>query len=513
MKNILLVIILYSVLSSCLYAQANWKNYKKDSLGVEIIALNKKRESYNPNVKDKDFINSDFFSKYDLNKYFFLEDIYNNVFYIHNNTFFSLTEGIVYIDTVINADIIDKYYEKSINDTQIIIESALNKDGAPNYDYKEYAGLWYLRDPEETRIIFVDSRENVWATHKNGLYYYSEGKWKLFNNLNGLPHNKIVGIYENTNKDSSIWIITKSGYNVYNTAIAQYVNSSEWLIHDKKTGLYGNPGIPKFDTEGNLWIALLPAKGFAKFDGTRWIHYQKKNGLPGKPICPYLGQPNFLIDKNGGLWYLIADGYGSLKGKRRVAHYSNEEWKFYDDNAVRSYVENFNMHEDDKGNIWFYGHKCFIVFDGEKFKKYKTKFTGADESFEDNNGALWLSSIHGLARIKNEQITDYTDSLDFLPIEKSKLSKASWVMKDYGQIFEDSQGAIWLVRLALIRKYESEMIYLDHTTVTEVGWIYRFKDDKWETFNLPDNKGLSIFEDSHGNIWIDSQRYIYKYSY
>lgn len=505
-----LFVILY--LSGCAFgnllnAQGKWEYFNKDSLGVKVEPIKGTGISKQKDILNKwsirsnevtEFKNLEFFTKYDIIDQLFIEDKNGNVFYFHNDEFYSLSEGVLNIDYSLNADIIREFLENTIS---INIASRFEKPGAP-----EYEGL---------KKVFIDSKQKIWVINKYGLYLGIEDKWKLFNDSLGIPVDRINNIFENVNKDNSIWVTAKKdNYNIKHE-LYQYLkgeNGEEtWVLHNEKSGYEGGDGgFPQFDSKGNVWVGLYSVgnriNGFAKYDGAEWTYIRKKDGLIGIPSV-------FKIDKKGGLWYSKFNGTKS----NSIVYYFNEEWKLYNKNVIGSQFMIFNIEEDERGNVWFSSMNDICMYDGNEFQKFNTKidtrFNGTLSFFEDSESDLWIMSQTGLAKFMNNSLIDFTGLLGLSLNEFSwGLSNYNTILDNYLKMFEDSNGYIWLIRFVLLEDHKDQLV-VSTNTVSYEGGIYRGKGNTWERFELPDITGLSIFEDSLGNIWIDTIEYIYKYSY
>jgi len=229
-------------------AQGKWEYFNKDSLGVKVEPIRGAGVSYQANlfkwsVKSNEigeFKNLEFFSKYDLIDQLFLEDKNRNIFYFHNNEFYSLNKGISNLDSSLNADIIQEFLEKTIT---IDVENILQKPGAP-----DYIGL---------KKTFIDSKQIFWVIHEKGLYQYNEGNWKLFNDSLGIPVERLNNIFENVNRDNSIWVTARKDRYGITCELYQYQKGEKgkdtWLLHNEKAGFEGGDcSFPQFDAMGNV---------------------------------------------------------------------------------------------------------------------------------------------------------------------------------------------------------------------------------------------------------------------
>ncbi|MCD4732525.1 MAG: hypothetical protein K8R74_18125, partial [Bacteroidales bacterium] len=480
-----LFVILYLVgcaFGNYLNAQGKWKYFNKDSLGVKIepikgTGVSSQKNIFKWSIRSSEVIefkNLEFFTKYDLIDQLFIEDKNRNVFYFHNNKFYSLSEDILNIDSSLNADIIHEFLEKTIT---IDVESTFEKPGAP-----EYEGL---------KKVFIDSKRNFWVIHKNGLYRYFNDNWKLYNDSLGIPVDRINNIFENTIKDSSIWVTAKKDSYEITCELYQYLEGEngedKWLLHNKKTGYEGGDcGFPQFDSKGNVWVALYSwtarINGFAKYDGIKWTYIRKEDGLIGTPFV-------FKFDKNDGLWYVTINGTNKTKG---IVYYYNEEWKYYKKKVLGSDIRIGNIDEDERGNIWFSGMNGIAFYDGNEFLKYNTKIdtrrNGTLNFFEDSQSNLWIISQTGLARLKNNSFIDFTEILDLSLKEIPGRFNYNTILDNYIKMFEDSHGFIWLIKFALLENHTDQFAYSTNMVSYE-GCIYRCKNGTWEKFDLPDKTG------------------------
>lgn len=128
----------------------------------------------------------------------------------------------------------------------------------------------------------------------------------------------------------------------------------------------------------------------------------------------------------------------------------------------------------------------FSYIQGQQFKHYlEDKLISAIAS--DQNNITWVGTQkHGLFKIENEQITQYTD---FSGINET----------DIWSLYVDSKNRIW-VGTGNYKSYKG-------------SGAYYLENGSWHNIlkGLPSSLVLSFFEDNQGTIWISTGKGIAKY--
>lgn len=155
---------------------------------------------------------------------------------------------------------------------------------------------------DKIRVLYKDSKDNVWVGTVNGLSVYNltTDKFQQFyyqSDSNSISDNHILCIQEDSK--GNMWIGTGSGINRFNS------NEDEFVIYSTEDGLSGNSvyGILEDDL-GYLWISTN--NGLSKFnpDTESFKNYNIHDGLQANEFSPYA----YLKTKNGEMLF------GGIKG-------------------------------------------------------------------------------------------------------------------------------------------------------------------------------------------------------
>ena len=248
------------------------------------------------------------------------------------------------------------------------------------YDFSKYNF-----DNDISAITIKDN--NTWYGSKGSILKKEEGvetKYKLYNQKDGLPNEKITALYADSNSD--VWIGTsgkglyklngKSG-SISNLYFSE--NSLENMINaitgnDEFVWVATNSGVVVYDLKNNTKEILTTTEGlphnnirdvFLSSDGTAWI-----------------------ATKSNGLYSLNKDQHLKIESKAEL--------------------EFTCIAEDDKGNLWAgtYGDGIF------KFSKDSLVHISADNGLLSNycysligdQGYIWVGHRLGLSRINAAKI-------------------------------------------------------------------------------------------------------------
>ncbi len=153
------------------------------------------------------------------------------------------------------------------------------------------------RRREVFRMISFGRKGDVWAAGEYGLARFSGGKWTRFTTKDGLKSNMVMQAIEDA--EGSLWIgyreafgltkMTFSGADVQLEHFGAASSSSSGPRSDKVVFL-------NIDSRGWLWSGT--DHGADVFDGARWRHYGRADGL----IWDDCNNNAFLSETDGGVW-------------------------------------------------------------------------------------------------------------------------------------------------------------------------------------------------------------------
>ncbi|MCC7302181.1 MAG: SpoIIE family protein phosphatase [Bacteroidia bacterium] len=255
-------------------------------------------------------------------------------------------------------------------------------------------------------MIAEDERGNIWIASEHGLVKYFNGRYKIYNETNGLPANSVYAI--NTDYEGNVWMGTSNGVGLFKNEAFIAFSDKEGLSNPKVTALFQNASgvtfigtsggglnimtndiIQKVDyipdltqsiilalyeaPNGELWVGLessTPSLYVLKKSGSRYVVDRTYDQVgDGKSLKTVSG---LISDGMGGVWISL---YGT-----GVMHYTNGKFEFLDSRNGLPVEETYTVIKDSKNNLWIGTYQGGLVkYDGKKC----TVFTEA-EGLPDN---------------------------------------------------------------------------------------------------------------------------------
>ena len=334
-----------------------------------------------------------------------------------------------------------------------------------------------------------------------------------------------------------VWIGTNNGLNAY--------TGSKWYaitaIEDKKTGKpepLGRIETIFEDSQQNIWVSVMNK-----------IYLYKSNfwtGFAETEIDDYVAK-DFFEDRRGWIWVTLEHfkdfsdipeiKFSLLGGALQM--YDGLRWfKFYEDVAGTLGIDQnetpkyfTTILQDQAGNIWLSSLKGIYMFDGIDWLKYDEKDIVSEKVLKllmDNEGTIWAATEYGISYLKADKWVDLTKKEGLCGVRVYDLE-------------EDPEGRIWAytkknIRFAGINLIENgKCIPFDkhktslRGTIKQLIWnkgeIIAFANDgvavfdssgNWKQYGknegLPDTKFYSILKDRWQNIWLVSDKSLYKFS-
>jgi ligand-binding sensor domain-containing protein len=148
---------------------------------------------------------------------------------------------------------------------------------------------------------------SIWiATQGEGLLRYDSGRWSIWANSVGLPHQWITQCLLNPNGD--LWVGTHSGLSLLDYKHLKIFDGRDGLTHNLTLDLAGND-------HGEIWIGTQ-GKGVFYFDGWGFEQITVQDGLPHDHA------QTLHVDKaTGNIWVGTVLGIAELKGNQVVGTY------------------------------------------------------------------------------------------------------------------------------------------------------------------------------------------------
>jgi signal transduction histidine kinase/ligand-binding sensor domain-containing protein len=266
--------------------------------------------------------------------------------------------------------------------------------------------------------------------------------------------------------ENSLWIGTE-GQGLYR------LQRQSVRMMSKEQGLVDRNVYPIYqDRSGALWVSAWNS-GLSRVEAGKFTSYTVKNGLPN-PLVSALYE-----DREGRLW--IATHGGSLRIFMHGRLQEPEGPALAGDTLIQA------IYEDKEGSLWFgtsqglikYSHgltSTFTTHDGLATNDIHVIIGGVA-------GDIWIGGYGGLTRLHAGVLAS---------VVAGDLSTSESIRS----LYEDLDGVLW------IGTYDNGLA--------------RLKDGKFTRYTVADglfnNGAFQILEDAHNNLWMSSNRGIYRVS-
>jgi ligand-binding sensor domain-containing protein/two-component sensor histidine kinase len=358
------------------------------------------------------------------------------------------------------------------------------------------------------RVAFEDRAGNLWAGTRKGLSCLRDGKFSTFKTKDGLPSDSILTIYQD--RDGVLWIGTLGGLVRYESGVFTPYTAKDGLTEDRVASIHQ-------DREGNLWIGTLEG-GLNRLKEGRFSVYSKKEGLPNDIVRPVFQ------DSSGVIWIGTPSGLGQLREGKLITYSKKDGLPI--DNIVA-------LQEDHAGNLWIGTSAGLSRLSNGKFVTYTTRDGLSDDTVlsicSSRDGSVWIGTASGLSQMKDGRISTYTT-------RDGLTNDSIWAL------YEDGEGTLFIGTdggglnryqagrfTALTTKdgLANDIVLSIHGEADAGGksgslWIgtsgglsclkdgslssYRTKD------GLFDDVVFQILEDDSGNLWMSSNKGIFRVS-
>jgi ligand-binding sensor domain-containing protein/signal transduction histidine kinase/DNA-binding response OmpR family regulator len=391
--------------------------------------------------------------------------------------------------------------------------------------------------------LFKDSLQDLWlGSKKNGLFRYDidSDSFKpviVHHRSNPLEVNAVRAISEDA--DKRLWIGTESGLFIYDRIkqsfqhFNQSFDRSPSTLSDKAIyDIYrGKEGIMWIGTYfGGVNIVKPREKGFKKLEPDGGY-----KGLSGKAIS------DIIQDKRDNLWIATEDGGVNIWNRKTgsISYLKNEFGKqglsvnnvhsiYEDDNEIfwigtflggvnkydlknktvkiykkreeetASFPSNmvYAIHKDRNGELWVGTTVGLNKFNNKKgtYESFKPEvFTGKFiyEIYEEHSGGLWICVMESDSLFHYNPMTNQLKKFRYYD---SAFSAANGFIS----VLEDSKGQMWFGTI------NRGLLKLDPAS----GKFTTYKEEQ----GLPNNYVYGILEDSHGNLWMSTNKGLSKFN-
>lgn len=314
------------------------------------------------------------------------------------------------------------------------------------------------------RSFYEDDEGNLWIGTDSGLikYKYSDGKFAVFTTREGLPHNIIKDVRQDSKKNT--WICSGGG------GLTRF-KDGYFFTYTRRDGLPSDfVECTLEDSEGILWIGTR--NGLTCLENGKFVTY-----MPWRESLTNLILSIF-EDKEKNLWIGTHRGLKKLS-KGKITHYGPADG--IPDDII------LHICQDRSGVLWIGTDAGLYRMNAGKFTAYTTK-QGLSNNivysiFEDSEGSLWIGTLGGgLNRLKDVSFTTYTITEGLV----NNMARC---------IMEDISGALWIG--------------------TAKG-LSRLKDGKFNAYTVNNNSGpenyiASMLEGNKGNLWLGTRDGLYRW--
>jgi ligand-binding sensor domain-containing protein len=321
-------------------------------------------------------------------------------------------------------------------------------------------------------------------------FQYDVDFWR---EADGLPQARIRGIVQT--RDGYLWLGSAGGLVRFDGASFTLFNVQTGSLRDNEVwGL-------KEDNEGGLWIGTVGG-GVTRLKDGRFTTYTMADGLPSDLVR------QIDTDREGNVWVATSRGIGRFSSGGFRAYTTKDGLAH--DFVVRICVSPAQgIYAIAANKLQRLVDDRFVVVEGviEEADGRVTSLTNGSD------GSLWVNFENSLVkRLKDGHLTRYAIEV---PVHN-------------GTIFEDRQGTIWLAsREGLFRLSEGKFVLgLPAETNARLGTVFQLCEDREGSLwlgleanglarlrhtqfatltvenGLPQDSIRSVFQDSHGDIWI-----------
>ena len=410
--------------------------------------------------------------------------------------------------------------------------------------------------PSDQILTLAEDRNgSLWIGTSKGLARFEQGRFTAFTTQDGLPHDRVNALLPDTREGSAdeMWVGTGGGLcRFVQDRCMAYDGPVQALSHGAVTtlnedrqhnlwiGTGGNgllllsngdatqyavrDGLPSDtvlalhqDPEGDIWVGTVDG-GLAQLREGRFSVYTREDGLPGDFATAVFE------DSQGSLWMGTNGGLGRLQDGKITS------WT-----ARQGRPENDSITEDRAGNLWFSARGQLTQFRNGQFTRWTTAqglpHEPVRELLGDRGGNLWISTPgHGLTRFREGRFRTFDRRDGLADNEVTALYESRegdlWVGTVNGSISrfdaETQQFTSWTAKDGL----PGDQVLSFHADRagslwigTNGGGLRRFKNGRFVPITvrdgLFDNRTFQILsdtEDDSGNLWMSSNRGIFRVS-
>jgi len=399
---------------------------------------------------------------------------------------------------------------------------------------------------DPVRQLIVDKDRSLWIATAGGLNHLINGKIEAYSTKDGLPSNDVANLHLGT--DGTLWVQTQ------NSEIVRRIHGrfEPWQIQ----GMTGPTVSMLEDRNGNLWFANA-TEGLLRVSGQQVSRFTTKDGLSSDLVS------SLYEDSDGDLWVGTNEGGLDRFHDGSFTTYAKEEGLADD--------QTYSVIQDHAGDIWVTTAAGLNRLQGNHVRVFTTADGLPTNStwslWEDHAQNLWVgTSGGGLARMTNGRFTPalpvridipaymiggiLEDSADRFWIStrggglvryadgRTHLySRADGLLTNFiysmaqgvtGTLWVGTSGGLNSIRDDHIQSYTTNglsdavalTLYVDAKNTLWIGTfgrgLFRLENGHFTRYTthegLPDDTINNILEDSAANLWIGSNKGVFRLS-
>jgi len=422
----------------------------------------------------------------------------------------------------------EKFQPVAVAGAQEFHINALCEDSRGNFWIGAYEGLFKKEpgkalfsrlDPGKADFkvyaVLEDRDHNLWiGTTAQGLFRYRDGQFAAMTKNEGLPDSAITSIAED--REGSLWIGTAYG------GLAR-LGDEKFKTFTTMEGLTDNLVFSVFaDRAGHIWIGT--GNGLDRLEDGRFSHFSTQNGLCHNSIS------GMTEDASGRLWVCTDDGVNHFRGDgpglAAVEQYLRRSYwlaaledsagtvwagsisgLFHrpKDRETFGQVKDFPagpvnlIFEDSRKNLWFSVYRQGLVCRrAGQFTLYNTGKGLASDSvnciYEDKQATLWIGTINGLCRLKDNRFSQCTESQGLFN-------------NNIYQVLEDDDGNFWMSCNKGIFTVKKRALndLCDQKTAAVVSRVFN-KEDGMKTNECNGGYQAAGCKDKNGRLWFPTSK-------
>lgn len=263
--------------------------------------------------------------------------------------------------------------------------------------------------------IMEDKEGNIWiATSRGGVNKLSDGKFITLTSKQGLVHNKVNSVFQESN--NVYWIGTDGGLSILSNGKFSRLNITDYLKGIRIRHI-------NKDSTGKFWISTYSDLGIVTFKNGKIGNYTSGSGL-ASDRCRVS-----IEDHKGNIWIGTSNGLNVIYKNKKIGTFTKI------DGLSNNYI--LSIFEDSGKNLWIATNGGGIsVFRNGKFDILDTEDGLASNIifrvYEDSDNIMWISTSNGLSRYDHKGFFNYSE-MNGLP-ENAVF-----------QVIEDGKGRLWVI--------------------------------------------------------------------